>query len=91
MRILEAYFYFYQKVFLISFLVSVLFCFIAGFSFENLALSYLLFSPFFHYMIYEIRNKNEYDFYGNFGLSRKFLWMMTLLISLILEILVWKF
>ena len=91
MRVLTAYFYFYHKIFLISFLVSVLLSFIAGFNFGNLALSYLLFSPFFHFMIYEIRSKDEYYFYGNFGLSRKFLWMMTLLISLILEILVWKF
>ena len=91
MRVLTAYFYFYHKIFLISFLVSVLLSFTAEFSFRNLALCYLLFSPFFHFMIYEIRSKDEYYFYGNFGLSRKFLWMMTFLVSLILEIIVWKF
>lgn len=91
LKALQAYLYFYQKIFLISFLVSILLSFLAGFSVRNLALSYLFLAPFFHFMIYEIRNKNEYYFYANFGLSRRFLWMTTLTISLILEILIWKF
>lgn len=91
MRTLKAYFYFYQKIFLISFLVSLVISFIIGFTFANLALCYLLLAPFFHYMTYEVRFKNEYHFYANFGLSRKLLWIVTLLISLILEFLIWKF
>jgi len=91
MKQLKTYYFFYKKILIPSFLVSLVVAFLVGFSVENLMLAYLFFAPFFHYFIYEVRNNNEYYFYANFGLSRIFLWKITLSISIILEFLIWIF
>lgn len=52
------------------------------YSLAGVGIGYMLFSPFFHYFIYDIRNSNEYYFYHNMGLSRLALWVVSVTISL---------
>ena len=44
---------------------------------------YLLLPSLMQYFIYEIKNKDEYFFYHNIGLSKIYLWVSTLIISLL--------
>lgn len=48
---------------------------------RSIGAAYMLFAPFFHFAIYEIRNPNEYYFYYNLGLSKMALWIFTILFS----------
>jgi hypothetical protein len=54
---------------------------IDAFMFKIAGLSVILFGLFFHYIIYEVRNPNEYYFYYNIGLGRTALWISTLIIN----------
>ena len=56
------------------------------YSFLGLGVGYMLFAPFFHYFIYDIRNSNEYFFYHNMGLSRAALWVASVIISITIGI-----
>jgi len=78
---------FYFKILIPTILFSLLIAFQTGFNTSNIGLCFLLLLPLFHYFIYELRLKNEYYFYANFGFSKLFLWIMTLSLSLIINIL----
>lgn len=73
---------FYLKLLIPVVAFSLLMCFSLGFTANNFGLCFLLFLPAMHFLIYEIRFKNEYYFYAHFGWSRKFLWMVTALLSI---------
>ncbi|ALR30888.1 hypothetical protein ATE47_10255 [Chryseobacterium sp. IHB B 17019] len=77
---------FYFKILIPAVLFSLLIAFQTGFNVDNFGLGFLLLFPLFHYFIYELRLKNEYYFYANFGFSRLFLWILTLSLSLIINI-----
>jgi len=49
----------------------------------SIGTAYIVFAPFFHFTVYEIRNPNEYYFYHNLGLSKMALWILTFISSLI--------
>ena len=94
----KAIFLFYKKLMvpslLFSILIGVFSIYMSGqFSATSFGLSYLLLPLLMHYFIYEVRNKNEYFFYHNLGLSKLSLWISTLIISLlgavIISILTW--
>lgn len=69
---------FYKKLLLPAVLFSLLLNFAAGMSYKSFGLCFLLIFPLMHFFIYELRLKNEYCFYANFGFSKAFLWTFTL-------------
>lgn len=82
---------FYLKLLIPTVLFSMVFAFQAGFSLRNFGFYFFMIFPAFHFLIYELRLKNEYVFFANFGFSRSFLWIITVsagfLINLISEFL----
>jgi len=48
-----------------------------------IGLSFLLIAPFAQYSFYEIKNKNQYYYYYNLGISNVMLWTSTFVIGLI--------
>lgn len=76
---------FYLKLLIPTVLFSLLLAFQAGFNAGNFGICFLLIFPCLHYFIYELRLKNEYFFLANFGFSRMFLWITTVSIGLIIN------
>lgn len=76
---------FYFKLLIPAVLFSLLMNTQLGFTVGNFGLCFLLFLPSFHFLIYELRLKDEYYFYANFGFSRLFLWIFTAILSLIIN------
>lgn len=74
---------FYLKLLIPSVFISLLLSFQGGFSAFAFGLCFLLILPLLHYLVYELRLKNEYAFYAHFGFSRTFLWMLTVILSII--------
>jgi hypothetical protein len=88
MRTLKAILIFYQKLIVPTLALSVMAGFIGSgltgaLSFKTIGISYVLFGLLFHYFIYEVRNRNEYYFYFNLGLSRLTLWIATFVLNLL--------
>ena len=86
MKFIQAFLFFYRKLFLPSLLFSLAIAFVGFvftgiFSFTTVSIGYFLLTPLFQYFIYELRNPNEYFFYNNLGLSRLRLWVMSLSLS----------
>lgn len=77
---------FYFKLLIPAVLFSLLINTQLGFTLGNFGLCFLLFLPAFHFLIYELRLKDEYYFYANFGFSRLLLWGITAALSLIINI-----
>lgn len=77
---------FYFKLLIPAVLFSLLINTQLGFTAGNFGLCFFLFLPTFHFLIYELRLKDEYYFYANFGFSRLFLWISTAILSLIVNI-----
>ncbi len=77
---------FYIKLLVPAVLFSLLVNTQLGLTAGNFGLCFLLFLPALHFLIYELRLKDEYYFYANFGLSRLFLWVFTIIVSLIINI-----
>lgn len=80
------YLFFYSKILIPTLCLAVSMGFVFGLSFKIIILSYVLFSLMFHYVIYERIYPNEYYFYYNLGLSKIFLWSITLGINSVLTI-----
>ncbi|MBB4805995.1 hypothetical protein HNP38_001267 [Chryseobacterium defluvii] len=76
---------FYGKLLIPTVLFSLLIISLTGFSYQNFGLCFFLIFPLLHYFVYEVRLKNEYYFYANFGFSKRLLWISTLVISLIVK------
>jgi hypothetical protein len=57
---------------------------VGAFSLKTIGISYIFSGLLFHYLIYEVRNRNEYYFYYNLGLSRLILWVVTFVLSLLI-------
>jgi len=77
---------FYFKLLIPAVLFSLLINTQLGFTAGNFGLCFLLFLPTSHFLIYELRLKDEYYFYANFGFSRMFFWIFTAILSLIVNI-----
>ncbi|OCK50834.1 hypothetical protein BA768_18440 [Chryseobacterium sp. CBo1] len=69
---------FYRKLLIPGILFSLFLTFQLGLTLENFSLCFLLIFPLLHYFIYELRFKNEYHFYTNFGFSKLNLWIITI-------------
>lgn len=52
-------------------------------SFWAAGVVFLVMGPLWHYVIYEVRYKQEYYLYFNLGFTRLGLWVSTLLLSVI--------
>lgn len=68
---------FYMKLLIPTVLFSLLFAFQTGFIAGNFGFCFLMILPAFHYLVYELRLKQEYFFFAHFGFSRSFLWIAT--------------
>ncbi|WP_411811009.1 hypothetical protein ACLB9Y_12675 [Chryseobacterium scophthalmum] len=77
---------FYRKLLIPGIIFSLLTSIPAGINFETFSFGFLFIFPLMHYFIYELRLKNEYLFYANFGFSRISLWMITVAFSIILQL-----
>lgn len=77
---------FYGKLLIPTVLFSILLLFQTGFSTRNFGVCFFVFLPLLHFFIYELRLKNEYSFYANFGFSKLFLWILTLTIAIIINL-----
>lgn len=89
MRILRAILFFYKKLAIPSLILSGLSGFIGlgivgDFFRKTIGVSYIFLGLLFHYFIYEVKNRNEYYFYYNMGLSRLSLWIITFVLNLII-------
>ncbi|MNK04923.1 hypothetical protein D3C87_227960 [compost metagenome] len=90
MRILYGLCFFYQKLIIPSLVISIVLSFLMMKVIDlyvGIGISFIFLTPVFHYLIYEIRNPNEYYFYHNLGLNKLVLWTNTLIISLIVGLL----
>lgn len=89
MRILTGIRFFYQKLILPSFLISLVLALFApnhiGF-YAALGAAYILVTPMIHYLTYDIRRPEEYYFYHNLGLSKGFLWATTIICSALITL-----
>jgi len=54
------------------------------FSLRLFVISFYCFALLFHYIVYEVRYKNEYYFYYNLGLSKLSLWVSNLILTSII-------
>lgn len=77
---------FYLKLLIPAVLFSVLMDLQLGFTLEGFGLCFLVFFPVLHFFIYDIRLKDEYYFYANFGFSKLLLWILTFSISVTVNI-----
>lgn len=77
---------FYRKLLIPGVLFSLLLSFMTGFSLQNFSLCFVLIFPLLHFYIYEMRLKTEYIFYANFGFSKIFLWIFTVVFGLTVKI-----
>jgi len=48
---------------------------------KSIGFSFLFIAPLMQYFIYEVKNKHEYYFYYNLGLSNTILWVSTIVIG----------
>lgn len=85
MRIIKGLWFFYKRLIIPSLALSILLGFF-GTSLVSMTtgigISYLILTPIVHYFIYDVNNTNEYYFYHNLGLSKVFLWVNTVVTSL---------
>lgn len=103
MRLLRGAIHFYRRLFLPSLLVAMAFGAFSisligefgafsipltgEFANGSAALAYLIFSPVFHYLVYDVYFEDEYYFYYNLGLSRRILWGFTVVFGLLMSLL----
>ncbi len=87
MRIIKAIWFFYRKLIIPALVSSVAIGLGIGgvFYAKTIGVTYLFLSLLFHYFIYEVKNKNEYYFYYNLGLSRLTLWGITFVLGLMVS------
>jgi len=84
LRIVKNIILFQKKIFFIAYLISIVIGISSdGDTSKTIGLSFLFIAPFIQYLIYEIKNKNEYYYYYNLGLSKSALWVSTLTIGLV--------
>lgn len=84
MRILSGIWFFYQKLIIPSFFISLVLALFApkylGF-YTAFGVAYIFLTPLIHYLTYDIRKPEEYYFYHNLGLSKAVLWATTIICS----------
>lgn len=83
MKILKNILLFQKKIFFISYIISILIGILFGGQPKIIGVSFLLIAPFIQYFFYEIKNKNQYYYYYNLGISNVMLWASTFVIGLI--------
>lgn len=80
---------FYQKILVPAIAVAIVIAIIMSSSafstlVSGIGIAFIATTPLFHYIIYDTNNPKEYYFYYNQGLSKKVLWMTTIISSLII-------
>lgn len=89
MQMIIGLWFFYKKLLVPSITMSVLIGVTSLIVFDSVSTvsigtAYIVFAPFFHFAVYEIRNPNEYYFYHNLGLSKIALWIFTFIFSFLI-------
>lgn len=77
---------FYRKLIIPGFSFSLLSSIPFGFNYDHFTTGFLFIFPLLHYLIYEVRLKNEYFFYANFGFSKRQLWILTSIFAVSLKL-----
>ncbi|MES2827621.1 MAG: hypothetical protein V4687_05695 [Bacteroidota bacterium] len=89
MQLLKAVWFFYQKMIIPSFAVSILLSLFTMSYIQilpGIGIAFIFLTPAFHYYIYELRNPDEYYFYYNMGLGKITLWISTIILSIIVGV-----
>lgn len=89
MNLIFVIFLFYRRVAFPSLIISILFgatgIVVDGrFSFQTAGLSYLLMTILLQYFRYDVASPGTYYFYHNLGFSRRVLWSLNILISILI-------
>lgn len=84
MRLLLTVWFFYRKLLIPLSVASALIGALSvitdkHFSFQSAGISFLIFSPVFQYLIYDVMYPEAYLFYHNLGLKKEVLWIINLL------------
>lgn len=85
-KMLKILWIFYIKLLIPAVLFSLLLAFQTGFNIGNFGFCFLIIFPVFHFLIYELRFRNEYVFFANFGFSKSFLWITTVSIGFVINL-----
>lgn len=93
MRSAKGLLLFYRKIVVPSLVLSIVLP-LFGMTLINftsgVGISFFFLLPLFHFLGYEIKYPHEYFFYHNLGLSKRCLWVSTIIISLIVSLfLIW--
>lgn len=77
---------FYSKLLIpvatLSFLLGLIgFPISDSYAFPGVGVGFICFTPLIHYFTYEVKNRNEYYFYYNLGLTKVALWIASILIG----------
>lgn len=84
LRILKNILLFQKKIFFLSYMLSFVFgVYLLYGDAKTVGFCFLVVAPIVQYFIYEIKDKNEYYYYFNVGLSRIQLWISTIVIGFI--------
>jgi len=82
-RILKNILLFQKKIFFISYAVSLFIGLFFGGELKMIGLAFLWIAPFTQYFFYDVKNKNQYFYYYNVGISKNMLWTSTFVIGFI--------
>lgn len=91
MRILHTLWFFNKKILLLSFVISPLLPLLSIWPISYttaVGTAFMFVLPLVHYLNYELHIPAEYYFYFNLGLTKKILWINTVLISVIIGTLI---
>lgn len=90
---LKIFLTFYRKLILPSIFSAILISIAGGviygnYAFSSIGISYIIFGAFYHYIIYEMRNSNEYYFYYNLGFDKLKLWLLSAITNVFIGLLI---
>ena len=74
---------FQRKVFPVSYLIAIVVGFLLGGKPQTIGFCFLAIAPMIQYYSYDIKDKNQYYYFYNLGLSEIHLWFSTVIIGII--------
>ncbi|MAX72017.1 MAG: hypothetical protein CMC76_13130 [Flavobacteriaceae bacterium] len=78
MKLLKTIFLFQKKIIFLAYFISIIIGIIFGLKLNVIGISFFTILPLLHYFFYDIKDKSEYYYYYNLGVSRNKLWLSTL-------------
>lgn len=74
---------FQKKIFFLSIFIALCLSYLEVGNMKHIGFYYLFIAPAVHFFAYEIINEQQYYYFFNLGLSKIYLWVSTVLISII--------